>query len=101
MDLFVNAAFVTTTEEESWKEMLTEAGFINVAGNSYAINPSRESKGRFQRYGQRSMFKTFSRMIKLILTDKSTRSFYKDGTSSVSRDIINYVGYGVYAGQKP
>lgn len=101
VDLFVNAAFVTTTEEESWKEMLTEAGFINVAGNSYAINPSRESKGRFQRYGQRSMFKTFSRMIKLILTDKSTRSFYKDGTSSVSRDIINYVGYGVYAGQKP
>ena len=32
---------------------------------------------------------------------KSARSFYKNGTSGLSMDIINYVGYGVYAGQKP
>lgn len=65
------------------------------------IDPSRESRGRFQGYGPGSMFKIISRLIKLILTDRSARSFYKNETSGLPGDTINYVGYGVYAGQKP
>jgi len=101
VDLFKNAAFVTALQACEWKELLIETGFLNVIGNGYAINPSRESKGRFQRYGRRFVFKTIPRTIKLILTDKSTRSFFKDGTSGLSRDVLDYVGYGIFAGQKP
>jgi ubiquinone/menaquinone biosynthesis C-methylase UbiE len=101
VDLFLNVAFVTALQERGWKELLAEAGFINVVGSNSAIDPSRESKGRFKRYGTSFVLKTIPRMIKLILTDKSTRSFFKDGTSGLSRDILTYVGYGVFAGQKP
>jgi len=39
-------------------------------------------------------------MVKLILTDKDSRSFFQDGTSGLSKDIIQYVGYGVFAAEK-
>lgn len=100
-DLFLNIAFVTALQEGGWKDLLVKAGFVNVVGSGYAIDPSRESKGRFKRYGSGLVFKTLPRMLKLILTDKSSRSFFKDGTSGLSKDILSYVGYGVYAGRKP
>jgi ubiquinone/menaquinone biosynthesis C-methylase UbiE len=101
VDLFMNAAFVTAHQEEGWKELLVKADFVNVTGKGSPIDPARESKGRFKRYGNSFVFKTIPRMIKLILTDKTSRSFFKDGTSGLSRDILTYVGYGVYAGRKP
>lgn len=100
-ELFSKAAFVTALQESGWKELLMEAGFVNVVGHSQAINPSRESKGRLQRYGWSYIFKTIPRTIRLILTDKSARSYFRDGTSGLSKDIFAYVGYGVFAGQKP
>ena len=100
-DLFLNAAFVITHQAEGWKELLGEAGYINIVGEGHAIDPSRESKGRFQRYGLPFVLRTISRTVKLILTDRDSRSFFKDGTSGLSKDILDYVGYGVFAGQKP
>lgn len=101
VDLFLKSAFVTSHQMDEWKGFLTEAGFENVVGQEYAIDPSRESKGRFKRYGSGFLIKTITRTIKLLLTDKSARAFFKDGTSGLSKDILEYVGYGVYAGQKP
>jgi len=101
VDLFKNAAFVTALEESGWKDLLVESGFVNVIGNSYSINPSRESKGRFERYGTSFIFKTIPRTIKLILSDKSARSFFKDGTNGLSKDVFDYVGYGIFVAQKP
>ncbi len=101
VELFVKAAFVTAHQADGWKDLLIETGFKDVVGNGYPINPSRESKGRFERYGRGFVLKIILRMLKLILTDKSSRSFFQDGTSGLSRDIIQYVGYGVFAGQKP
>ena len=100
-DLFRKAAFVIAHQADDWKSLLAEAGYSNIVGNQHRIDPSRESKGRFQRYGLSVVFKTIPRMIKLVLTDKSSRSFFKDGTSGLDRDVLDYVGYGVFAGQKP
>lgn len=101
VELFKNAAFATALETDGWKALLTEAGFDHVSGTGYSINPSRESQGRFERYGRGVVLKTIGRMLKLILTDKGSRSFFQNGTSGLSRDMINYVGYGVFAGRKP
>ncbi len=101
IDLFIKSAFATACQAEGWKNLFTEAGFNNVIGNGYAIDPARESKGRFERYGKGYILKIIINMLKLILTDKKSRSFFQDRTSGLSKDIIEYVGYGVFAGQKP
>lgn len=72
-----------------------------MVGNGYPINMTRESKGRFERYSRGFVLKIILRMLKLILTDKASRSFFQDGTGGLSKDIIQYVGDGVFVGQKP
>ena len=100
IELFINAAFTTAHQAEGWKELIAEAGFENVTGNGYTIDPSRESKGRFERYGKGYTLKIIMRMLKLVLTNWESRSFFQDKTSGLSNDIIEYFGYGVFAGQK-
>jgi ubiquinone/menaquinone biosynthesis C-methylase UbiE len=100
VELFSNVAFATAHQAGGWIELLKEAGFENVAGNGYPIKPTRESKGRFKRYGRGFVLKIIGRMLRLFLTDKKSRSFFQDGTSGLSKDIITYVGYGVFVGQK-
>lgn len=99
-EMFQRIAFVTAHLAQEWKDLLHQAGFINVVGKGYPIDPGRETKGRFQRYGLMNVLKTFPRIFKLLLTDQSSRAFFKDGTSNLSSDILDYVGYGVFAGQK-
>ena len=101
VELFSTAAFATALQAEGWKKLLSEAGFENVTGNSYSIDSARESKGRFERYGRGFVLKIIGRMLKLVLTDKKSRSFFQDGNSGLSKEIIKFVGYGVFVGQKP
>jgi ubiquinone/menaquinone biosynthesis C-methylase UbiE len=100
-EMFKKAAFVTAHQAREWIDLLEQAGYVQVAGEAYAIDPRRETKGRFQRYGFKEVLKTIPRIFKLLLTDKHSRSFFKDGTSNLSTDIMEYVGYGVFVGQKP
>ncbi len=100
-EMFKKVAFVTAHLEQEWKDLIENAGFENVGGSSYPIDPGRESKGRFERYGLGNVLSTLPRIVKLLLTDKSSRTFFKDGASNLSRDIMNYVGYGVFSGKKP
>ena len=101
VDTFKQIAFVTAHQAEEWIDLLNQAGYKNVCGSGYPINPGRESKGRFKRYGVGNVLKTLPRIVKLLLTDSSSRMFFQDGTSNLSRDILQYVGYGVFVGQKP
>ena len=100
-EIFLNAAFVTALEKSGWLDLFVKAGLENVTGYDSPIDVSRESKGRLERYGRGTMLKVILRMLKMILTDKSSRSFFKDGSSGLSRDTLDYVGYGVYTGKKP
>ncbi len=99
-ETFKRAAFVSTHLPQDWMDLMEEAGFVDIIGNGYPIDASRESRGRLQRYGLGNILGTLPRILKLLLTDKSSRMFFKDGTSNLSRDIFNYVGYGVFAGKK-
>jgi SAM-dependent methyltransferase len=99
-EMFKRAAFVSTHLPQEWMDLMVEAGFADIVGNGYPIDPTRESKGRLQRYGLGNILGTLPRILRLLLTDKSSRMFFKDGTSNLSREIFNYVGYGVFAGKK-
>jgi ubiquinone/menaquinone biosynthesis C-methylase UbiE len=99
-DLFKRSAFVTALDEGAWLKLFIDSGLINVTGQGYAIDVSRESKGRLKRYGRMDVIKIIFRTLKLVLFSKEHRLLFRDGTSGLSRDVFKSVGYGVYAGQK-
>jgi hypothetical protein len=39
-------------------------------------------------------------MLAAIFKDQKYRSFLRDGTNNLSKDMLSVVGYGVYVGQK-
>ena len=97
---FRRAAFATALDAAGWIDLLKEAELQKVTGNAYQINVPAESKGRIDRYGRWYVLKTILKTLVSVITDKKSRSFMSDGISGVSRDLLNVVGYGVYAGQK-
>ena len=97
---FRRAAFATALDAAGWIDLLKEAGLKRVTGNAYQIDVPVESKGRIERYGRWNLLKTILKTLVSVITDRKSRSFINDGISGVSRDLLNVVGYGVYAGQK-
>jgi SAM-dependent methyltransferase len=100
VDLFNNSAYATSMDAESWKKLLVDAGLENVGGKASRIDVSRESKGRLERYGLAEVLRVVLRMIRLILMDKQTRAIFRDGSGGLTKDVLDVVGYGVYAGRK-
>jgi ubiquinone/menaquinone biosynthesis C-methylase UbiE len=101
VDLFQKAAFVTALDEAGWIGLLKGAGLENVAGSSRQIDLAAESKGRMERYGYWYVCKTILNTLRLLVTSKKHRAIFQDGTSGLSKDVLQTVGYGIYAGQKP
>ena len=40
------------------------------------------------------------KILALVLSDRGSRQFMKDGVGALSKDLLDVVGYGVYAGRK-
>ncbi|MCK5614337.1 hypothetical protein KAR91_71385 [Candidatus Pacearchaeota archaeon] len=99
--MFKRAAFAEALDGSGWKELLNQAGLVNVVGNSYQLDLTRESKGRMERYGGWGVLKILFKMLATMFMDKKYRTYLKDGTSGLSKDLLKVVGYGVYTGQKP
>jgi len=71
-----------------------------VEGGAHRIDLSSESEGRFERYGRWGIMRILLNMISMLLSDRKSRQFMKGGIGAVSRDLLDVVGYGVYAGRK-
>jgi SAM-dependent methyltransferase len=90
-----------TLEAAGWKDLLERVGLRDVGGNAYKVSIPVEGKGRIRRYGGcRGMIKlTFRALTKAVLNPKS-REFLGDVFSSLPKDVVKDVGYGVYVGRK-
>jgi arsenite methyltransferase len=99
-DLSMNAEVQT---KEGWVDLLQGAGLEVVSATAYTLDMSGEVKGLIKRYGCRGMLKVWSRMLRLYLRDPDYRAFVKEtvgGSGPVPKDWVEYVGYGIYVGQK-
>jgi SAM-dependent methyltransferase len=83
-----------------WKVVLEDAGLIDVIGSAHRIDIALEGRGRFERYRRRITIKKLLSMLGMFLSDRRMRQIVKGGVGAVSKDLIDVVGYGVYAGRK-
>ena len=89
--------------EEEWATHLRSAGLEEMVARSRQLDMGAEAKGRLKRYPPRDMLGSLWRIGRLYVTDPSSRGFLKRslaGTKYVTRDMLEYMGYGVYVGRK-
>jgi SAM-dependent methyltransferase len=99
-DTFKNMVYAQTLEVSGWKDLMEQAGLMDVVGSAHRIDIPLEGKGRFERYGGWGIMKAMLKMFVLVFSDRRSRQFMKDGTGAVSKDLMDVMGYGVYAGRK-
>jgi ubiquinone/menaquinone biosynthesis C-methylase UbiE len=92
--------YAKALQAAGWKRLLAASGLQDVAGSARPVDLSREAKGRMERYGCRGMLRVMARTAGLLFKDQETRTFMKDVTGSLPRDLMKDMGYGVYAGRK-
>jgi hypothetical protein len=99
-EAFKSMVYAQPLDASGWKDLMEEAGLMDVAGSAHRIDISLESKGRFERYGRWQIMKVMPKMLVMLISDRRSRRFVKDGAGAVSKDYLDVVGYGVYAGRK-
>jgi ubiquinone/menaquinone biosynthesis C-methylase UbiE len=97
---FRDTAHATALDAAGWKALIEKAELLDVVGSAHRIDLSAESRGRFERYGRVGMAKIVLRMLGMVLTDRESRQFMQGGVGAVSKDLLDVLGYGVFAGQK-
>lgn len=99
-ETFRDLVYAQALDERGWKEVLEEAGLVDVAGDAYQMDLSQESRDRLKRYGVWGIVKVLLRMVALVLGDRRARRFMGGGVGALSKDLLDVMGYGVYAGRK-
>ena len=89
--------------EEEWTAYLRTAGLKEIVARSRQLDVRQEAKARLKRYGLRDTLGSLWRVGRMYLKGSSTREYLKQalgGTKYLTSDILEYMGYGVYVGQK-
>lgn len=99
-DAFKGMVNAHALDADGWKALMENAGLLDIVGSDHRIDISMESKGRFERYGRWPLIKIILKMLRTMISDRRSRLFIKDGVGAVSKDMLEVVGYGVFAGRK-
>jgi ubiquinone/menaquinone biosynthesis C-methylase UbiE len=88
---------------EDWEDLLRSAGLREIVAYARALNVREEARSRLERFGFREMVSAVGRVLVLALKDPASKAFIRQtlgGTKLLSRDVLEYLGYGIYAGTK-
>ncbi|MCP4543004.1 MAG: methyltransferase domain-containing protein [Chloroflexi bacterium] len=97
---YLRTVYADTLEVDDWKELLESAGLKDVVANAYEMDMRAEGKDRINRYGCRGSIKAMFKALAVVFKDPSSREFMKNACSSIPKDMLGDMGYGVYAGRK-
>jgi SAM-dependent methyltransferase len=97
---YMKTVYADALEADGWRNLLRGAELEDVVGNAYKLDLPTESRGRIQRYGCRGMMKLLPRAVYAVLKDRASRQFMRKVFTSLPKDMMGDMGYGVYAGRK-
>lgn len=86
-----------------WKQLLENAGLVEIVVHSWAIDTKTEAKGILQRYGLGGILGSMWRGLRMYMRNPSYRQFVKGvNTRGITPpNLEEYFGYGIYVGRKP
>jgi ubiquinone/menaquinone biosynthesis C-methylase UbiE len=100
-DYYLRTAYARPLNVEGWTEALEGAELQDVVARPYALHIPTESRDRIARYGCRNYLRIFFNALFTLFGDRSSRAFMNKAFSSVPKEALASMGYGVYAGRKP
>jgi len=87
-------------EAEEWETLLKRAGLQEVIGHAHEVDMTTEGRGRIERYGCRGFLRVLGNFFVMILKDHASRAFLGDVMTTIPKDIMKDMGYGIYVGRK-
>ena len=85
---------------EEWMAMLERVGLVNLVNSEYAVEMKKEARAQLGFLGFWDYMRVLGRFLSRFLFDPGTRKLMRLALSE-PRAMYDYMGYGLYAGQKP
>ncbi len=85
---------------EEWMGMLDRAGLVNLVDRVYAVEMKKEARAQFGFLSFGDYMRILGRFFYSFLFDPATRKLMRLALSE-PRAMFDYMGHGLYAGQKP
>jgi hypothetical protein len=85
---------------EGWKGLLEQAGLAGIIARSYVVNSRSESINQGKLVGFGHLLKVAFRTLVLYKRDPDFKRFIAETTEGIPRNLSEYLGYGLYVGQK-
>jgi ubiquinone/menaquinone biosynthesis C-methylase UbiE len=85
---------------EEWVAMLETAGLQEIVARTYAVDMRQEMRSQGGFISARDYLRIFARFFGSLFSDAHTRNLMRTALSG-PRSAIDYMGYGLYVGQKP
>ena len=61
---------------------------------------AEKGRGRIERYGCRGFLRVLGNFFVMIFKDRASRAFLGDVMTTIPKDIMRDMGYGIYVGRK-
>ena len=97
---YKRAVYADTLEAEEWESLLKRAGLQEIVGHAHEVDMTTEGRGRLQRYGCLGFLRVLGNLFVMILKDRASRAFLGDVMTTIPKDIMKDMGYGIYVGRK-
>ncbi len=85
---------------KEWIAMLERAGLINIVDRVYKVEMRKEARSQLGFLSFMDYMRILGRFFSTFLFDPETRKLMRLALSE-PRDMLDYMGYGMYVGQKP
>ncbi|MFA9402789.1 MAG: hypothetical protein ACERKY_06940, partial [Anaerolineales bacterium] len=85
---------------EEWMAMLEKAGLINLVDRVYKVEMRKEARAQLGFLSFMDYMRILGRFLSRSLFDPNSRKLMRLALSE-PRAMYDYMGYGLYAGQKP
>jgi SAM-dependent methyltransferase len=88
---------------EDWEAFLRDASLEDIVARAYQLDVRRESKARLERYGIRDILGALLVLPKMFFGDPSHKDYLGQvfgGVKHVTKETLEYMGYGIYVGRK-
>ena len=99
-EIIVEATGQQFEPSEVWEGLMRESGLVDLVVENHEMGMRDEARNQSGLLGGWEYLRILGRMIKLLFTDRDTRSMLKYMSSSPGQ-YFKYMGYGLYAGRKP
>ena len=84
---------------DGWEELLGGSGLRDIVVRTYKISTLSEGVNRIRRYGLKHFLRVWHRFLSLYIVSPARRRIIKEMLAT-PKNMVEYLGYGIYVGRK-